>query len=220
MEKPYVIICSAMSLDGKIASKTGYSKLSCPHDLRQLYQLRAEVDAVMVGANTVIKDDPKLTAKLVEHKNPLRIIVDGRCRSPLNSLVFTDGKAPTLLATTRKAPPKKLDQLKRRGVEVLVLGDKLVDLRELMKQLSHRGVKRLLVEGGGTLNWFMLSQGLVDELRVTVTPYLVGGVEAVTLVEGEGLEEKFMKLKLVSVDVCKCGNEVLLRYEGISSTSS
>lgn len=213
-ERPYVIISSTMTVDGKIASKDGYSKFSCPKDLERRDALRAEVDAVMVGANTVIKDDPHLTVKRAKGKNPMRVVVDGKLRSPSSALVFTDGRAPTVLATTELARPNKVKKLRGMGVNVLVLGKKLVNLGSLLRELKFRGVNRLMVEGGGTLNWYMLSQGLVDEIRVTVAPYVVGGTNAITIVEGLGFKDAsdMVKLKLVDSSVCDCEREVQLRY--------
>jgi len=213
-DRPYVIISSAMSVDGKLSSRADYSKLSCPQDLVRRDRLRSEVDAVMVGANTVIKDNPHLTVKRVAGRNPLRVILDGKLRSPPSSLVFTDKKTPTLLATTKQAPAQSIKRLQELGVEVLILGDASVDLRHLMRELGSRGVRRLMVEGGGTTNWNMVKKGLVDEVRVTISPYLFGGAGAVTLLEGTGFkdEKDIVKLHLEDRSLCECGNEVQLRY--------
>src|SRR5690348_10688851 len=157
-----------MSLDGKIATYTGDSQMSSPADLRRVHRLRASVDAIMVGLRTLLTDDPKLTVKFSHGTNPSRVIVDSNARTPLNSnVVRTARETHTIIAVTSSAPRSRVDRLERKGVRVLVCGKgPRVSLKLLLKRLRSLGVRRLLLEGGGELNWNMLSSGLVDEISV------------------------------------------------------
>ena len=216
-ERPYVVIYVTSSVDGKIASVTGDSRLSCMYDLKRLHTLRALCDAVMVGANTVIKDDPLLTVRYVEGSNPLRVIIDGVLRVPSTSRVITDRSAKTLVITSTTAQAEKVDELIRSGIDVVRLPSTKngrVSLTDVMDVLWKRGVRRLLVEGGGNLIWGLVSKGLVDEFRITISPYIIGGSQAVTPVEGEGFTSRntWFRLKLANYMVCECGNEVHIIY--------
>ncbi|ACB40660.1 2,5-diamino-6-(ribosylamino)-4(3H)-pyrimidinone 5'-phosphate reductase [Pyrobaculum neutrophilum] len=210
--RPYVYLAAAATIDGRIASKTGYSRLSCPHDLRRLHALRAAVDAVIVGANTAIVDNPRLTVRYVEGRNPLRVLIDGSLKAPTDLRMF-DSSSPTIVFTTRKAPPEKAAELKARGVEVYVAEGDQVDPAEVLNVLYQRGVRKALLEGGGRTNWEFLSKCLVDEIVLTVTPYVFGS--GVSLVEGAGFptkEDAPFTLTLTSIKLCECGQEVVLTY--------
>ncbi len=213
MKRPKVILNAGMTLDGKIASRSGDSEISCGEDLERVHQLRKEVDAVMVGANTALIDDPRLTVHKVSSKggHPLRVVVDSRARIPLSARVFS-GEAKTIIAVSKKADPIKLGEIRRKA-EVVVCGEELVDLRCLMEELSKRGVKTLLLEGGGTLNWSMLREELVDEVRVAIAPRLVGGREAVTLIEGEGFDLIKEGVELRLKKQYPIGKDLILEYE-------
>ncbi len=208
--KPYVILNSAMTLDGKIASKSGDSELSCREDWERVYRLRASVDGIMVGINTVIKDNPSLTSKGFG-RNPTRIVVDSRARIPLNARVLNK-EARTIIAVSRRADKNKIAQL-RKIAKVIVCGSDLVDLRCLLEKLYDMGIKRILLEGGGTLNWSMLKSGLVDRVIVSIAPYIVGGRDAVTLVEGEGFDKIRSGIRLNLVKFYKLGEDLILEYD-------
>lgn len=213
---PRMIVFSTITIDGKLASKTRFSQLSCPNDLKRLHELRAQCDAVMVGANTIIVDDPSLRLKYVDGKSPDRIVVDGMLRTPLSARVYTLKIAKTLVLTTKMAPPEKVEKLKGMGVEVLCLADKPpIDMRRALEVLGLLGYRRIMVEGGGELIWHLFKDRVVNELRVTIAPYVFGGKEAVSLVMGEGFsttdESPIFKLK--HVERCSCGNEVHLIYD-------
>lgn len=216
MPKPRVVVFSTMTVDGRIASKTRFSQLSCPHDLRRLHELRASSDAVMVGANTVIIDDPSLRLKYVEGRNPDRIVVDGLLRTPLSARVYTLKTAKTIVLTTEEAPRDKVEKLLEMGVEVIYAArSPPIDMGHAMEILWSKGYRALMVEGGGELLWHLFKANVVDELRVTISPYIFGGRSSVSLVMGEGFSttEDARKLKLKSVEVCECGLEVHLRYD-------
>lgn len=211
--RPYVYLAAAVTIDGRIASKTGYSKLSCPVDLRRLHELRAKVDAVLVGARTVRVDNPRLTVRYAQGKNPVRVVVDGALALPLDMRVF-DGSAPTVVLTTERAPKDKAEALRERGVQVLEFPGDRVPLDEALRRLYSMGIKSVLVEGGGQINWQMLSRCLVDELIITVTPYALGA--GTSLFEGPGfddVESAPFRLRLQSAEICECGQEVVLRYK-------
>jgi 2,5-diamino-6-(ribosylamino)-4(3H)-pyrimidinone 5'-phosphate reductase len=210
--RPWVLLNAGITLDGKIATRSRDSRISCPEDLRRVHGLRSEVDGIMVGINTALIDDPKLTAhKIPGGRNPVRVVVDSRARIPLTAQLFK-GDARTIVAVSRKAPEEKLREIQEKA-EVIVCGEDRVDLRCLMKELYARGIRKLLLEGGGTLNWGMLREGLVDEVRVAVAPRLVGGRDAVTLVEGEGYERIEEGVRLRLKKSYPLGEDLILEYE-------
>lgn len=216
MLPPRTIVFSTITIDGRIASKSGFSQLSCPHDLRRLHELRAQCDAVMVGANTVIVDDPSLRLKYVEGRNPDRIVVDGLLRTPLSARVYTLKTAKTLVLTTKLAPLDKVEKLREMGVGILYLAEEPpIDMRRAMEVLGSLGYRAIMAEGGGELIWHLFKDQVVNELRVTIAPYVFGGRESVSLVMGEGFsttaESPIFKLR--SIERCICGNEIHLIYE-------
>lgn len=215
MEKsrPKVILSAAMTLDGKIATKTGDSKLSSKQDKVRIHKLRSKVDAILVGSNTIKRDDPLLTVRHTKGKNPLRIILDSKANIDQKSqIIKTCKKIPTIIAVSKKASKKNIDKLKKYPLEIIITGNKLVNIKNLLRILSKKKIKTLLVEGGGTVNWEFVKQGLVDEIIITITPYLIGGKNAITLVEGEGFSfiKKATKLKLKKN--WRLGNEIVLHY--------
>lgn len=209
-------VYATMSIDGKIASKTGDSRLSCPYDKLRLHSMRSIVDGVMVGANTIIRDDPQLTVRLVEGRNPVRIVVDGSLKIPLNARVLDVSAAPTIVITSSVAESWKVEQLKRLGVDVVIVESEStqVDMSKALEILHEKNLKDLLVEGGGTLLWSLVSQKLINEFRITISPYVIGGKDSVSLVEGEGFGSmsEWLKLKLISHKICRCGDEIHLVY--------
>jgi len=211
MTKPYVILNAAMTLDGKIATVGGDSEISCPEDLDRVHELRADVDAVMIGAGTVLADDPSLTVRRARGKNPIRVVVDGLAKTPAGARVM-DRSAPTIIAASKRAPESKLRALRSAGAEVIVIGKREVDLAGLLEELHARGVKKLMLEGGSTLNWGMLEQGLVDEIRVAISPRVVGGAKARTLVGGEGFGKVSEGIELELLETRKVGRDLVLRY--------
>lgn len=209
-----VTINAATTLDGKIATAAGDSAISSKEDLKRVHKLRAASDAVMVGISTVLADDPMLTTRLVKGKNPARIVVDSRGRIPLDSrLLRTAFETRTIVAVTAQAAEDTIGKIRQAGAEVIVAGREMVDLKKLFSALAEMGIRRLLVEGGGELNWSVLKLGLADELIVTVAPRIAGGRLAPTLVEGDGFDliSRGVKLKLVKAQRKKTG-ELVLHY--------
>lgn len=211
---PHVIMNAGMTLDGKISSRTHDSKISCPEDLERVHKLRRGVDGIMVGVNTVLVDDPRLTVHKIksEGTNPLRIVVDSTARVPLDARVL-NGDAKTLIAVSNRADSKKLDSIRSTGARVVICGSEKVGLRCLMEKLSDIGLRSVLLEGGGTLNWGMLKEGLVDEVRVAITPRIVGGRDAVSLVGGEGFSLIDDGVKLNLKKHYQLGKDFILEYE-------
>ena len=211
--RPYVILNAAMTLDGKIATAARDSKISSRKDLERVHKLRSKVDAILVGINTVLIDDPMLTARHANGRNPARVIVDSKARIKLNSKIMRScDRALTIIASSEKASKAKLEKIRAKGAVAIVLGKSKVDIAKLLSILKDSGMKRLLVEGGGEINWAMLANGFVDEVRVTIAPRIVGGRNAVTLVGGEGFARISNGIKLKLYRVTKNGSEVVLFY--------
>ena len=190
---PFVTAKFAMSLDGKIATHTGDSKWVTGPEARQMVQqLRRESDAVMVGVNTVLADDPQLTARDLEGKplqrQPLRVVLDTNCRTPQDSRLLRE-PGTTIIATSHHAPAILVARLEAAGAEVClgpVGRDGHVDLTALLTKLGHRGVVSLLAEGGGVVLGSLFDAGLVDKVFAFVAPLIIGGEDAASPVAGQG----------------------------------
>ena len=216
MEKyrPRVILSAAISLDGKIATRTGDSKLSSQRDKIRVHKLRSKFDAILVGKNTLEIDDPLLTARGVKGKNPVRVILDSRATIHKNSKILRScSKIPTIIVISKMAKKKNLEKLKKFPVMVKVCGNNKINIKNLLKFLKEKKIKNILVEGGGITNWSFIKENLVDEAIITITPYIIGGNSSSTLVDGNGFSiiTKSPKLKLKNVTRMK--NEVVLHYE-------
>ena len=215
--KPYVILNAAMTLDGKIATKIGSSEISGKEDLIRVHKLRKEMDAIMIGINTLFADDPRLTVHKIEAKpedNPVRIVVDSYARTPLNFRILNND-APTIIAATENADPQKVEELEKKAT-VLKCGKDRVNLKSLMKELKSRGIKTLILEGGSTLNYSMLENGLVDEMRVCIAPIIAGGTKSKTLIDGEGIDKMKDAFKLKLVKSYSLGPDFILEYKTIN----
>lgn len=202
MYRPYVIIVSEVTIDGKLTLYRGASSkelmsLMTKEVYRYLHGIRAEVDGIMVGCETVRTDDPSLTVRYVEGKNPVRIIPCSTANVPYNANIFSKD-APTIIATTQRAPKEKIEKLKELGAEVIVAGEELVDFEVLLPELYQRGIKKLMVEGGSSINWEFVKNRYVDEIRIIHLPVIVGGENVPTFVGGEGFKSlsKVLKLKI------------------------
>ena len=211
-----MILNAAMSIDGKISTRRNDSSFSSRKDWIRVHKLRSSVDGIVVGISTVLKDNPMLNVRYYSKgKNPVRIIIDSRARIPLNSrIIRSSKKIQTIVGTTRNAPIRKIKSLKKVGVQVLITGKRKVNIKSLFQQLESLGLKRILVEGGGEINWSVLKIGLVNELIVSISPVVVGGRNAKTLVEGEGISNiaDGIKLKLIRI-LTNNKNEIVLFYK-------
>ena len=211
---PFVTSKYAMSLDGKIATRTGDSKwISCEQSRTLVHELRNVYDGIMVGINTVLKDNPMLTCRIDNGQNPIRIVIDSKAQIPLESNLIADGQAKTIVAITDQAPPDKLAQLEKcPNVEVLVTPsvDGRVDLRFLLEELAAQNIVSILVEGGGTLHSAMLEKNLVDKLYVFIAPKIIAGDKAPTPVGGIGIENISEAWHLGDFTLRKSGEDILL----------
>ena len=175
---PFVTLKWAQTLDGIISAAGGStSRISSPPSLKLAHKLRAANDAILVGVQTVVKDDPELTTRLVKGRSPVRVILDSRLRVPLAARVLHQDAAETLVVTTPRADKNKLAALKKMGVEVLTVpADKAgrVDLQKMLKALGARDISSLLVEGGASVVTSFLKLDLMDKLVVIIAPRLLG----------------------------------------------
>ena len=191
-KSPHVSIMSAVSLDGKLSVDRGvtsgsFGKYLNESVLKEHHYWRMVFDGMMVGGNTVVIDNPSLTVRHAEGKNPTRVIVDPEAAIPLDAKIYNDGAAPTIVAVTEQTDLTYIQALKEKGVEVAVCGSgKFVSLPDYMAYLTDKGIKKLMVEGGATINWLMLSQGLVDDVYLFVVPVVTGSQQAPSFVEGPG----------------------------------
>ena len=218
MKRPYVLIVSEVTIDGKLTLAKGVSskeimKLMDEEANRYLHQIRAECDGIMVGANTVRIDNPNLTVRYVKGKNPTRIIPASTGDIPLDANVLNTDVAPTVIAVSRKAPAERLEKLKEKGAQVVVAGDERVDFVELLPKLYGMGIKKLMVEGGSKVNWELIKNDLVDEIRLIHLPVVVGGDDVPSLVSGKGFKTLEAVKRFKIKKVFQCGNQVITEYE-------
>lgn len=215
-KRPYVVMKYAMTLDGKIAAYTGDSKWVTGAEARaHVQQLRHRYTGIMVGVGTVLADDPLLTCRIPGGRNPTRIICDTQLRTPLTAQVVTTAKdSPTLLATCC-TDPKKRAAYEAAGCQVLTgpERDGHVDLNWLMDELGRREIDSILLEGGGTLNWAALEQGIVQKVLTYIAPKLAGGKEAKTPVEGTGISLMSQAIRLTHSTVTQIGEDFLIESE-------
>ena len=211
--RPRIILSAAITVDGKIATRTGDSKLSSKKDKIRLHKLRSKVDAILVGRNTVQCDDPRLTVRYVKGKNPIRIILDSQGSiSSSSKIIKTCKKIPTIIAVSKKISKKNLIRLQKLPLQVIILGDKKINIKKLLQYLSKQKINSVLVEGGGTVNWEFINNNLIDEAIITLTPYIVGGENATTLVQGKGFSKISSSKKLRLKRISRQGNELVLYY--------
>lgn len=182
---PFITLKFAQTIDGRIAAASGHSRwISSDISLRLAHRLRSSHDAVLIGVNTLIQDNPELTVRLVRGRNPLRVIVDSSLRIPMEAQVLKNRTgAKTIIATTAKASPEKVARLKNMGIESLVIGDdadRRVDLKKLFAEFGKRTISSILVEGGSAIITSMLKENLPDRVVIVIAPKIVGkGIEAV-----------------------------------------
>ena len=216
---PWVAMKTAMTLDGKIATRTGDSKWITGAEARAyVHELRHRFMAILVGIGTAVADDPLLNCRIEGRgvRQPIRVVVDSNARLALDSqLVKTAGEYRTIVAHTRFAPEESVKALREAGVEMLLCKEKegLVDVRNLLELLGQSGIDSILLEGGGSLNYTFLSEGLADELYAFIAPKIVGGMNAKTPVEGAGMEKMADAINLELENVLNVGHDVLLKLK-------
>lgn len=213
-KKPFVVLKAAMTLDGKIATATGQSKWITNEISRAYgYKLRDIYDGIMVGINTVIEDNPMLTARVDGGKNPIRIVVDSSLKIDINANVVQDKSAKTIIATTDKADKDKILKLQAQDVDVIVVdkdkNDK-VDIEKLLDILGQQNICSILVEGGATLSGSFVAKKLVDKVYFFIAPKIVGGKEAKTPVAGTGILNLQEALALKDIQIEKLEEDILI----------
>jgi len=207
--RPYVVVNIAMSADGKISTRERRQvRISGAQDFTRVDRLKAGCDAVMVGINTVLADDPSLTVKSEECRNyrrkqgwdnhPVRIVVDSTGRIPPDASILHKGEGKRVVAVSRRADATKISLLEKKAT-VIIAGEDEVDLCALMNELGAMGIHRVMVEGGGTLIAGLIEAGLVNEIYTFIGNIIIGGKDAPTFTEGEGfiLESAFPHLTLL-----------------------
>jgi diaminohydroxyphosphoribosylaminopyrimidine deaminase / 5-amino-6-(5-phosphoribosylamino)uracil reductase len=212
-DRPTVTVSYAQTLDGRLAAANGSSRwISSPDSLRFAHALRAEHDAIAVGAGTACNDDPRLTVRLAPGDDPLRVVVDSSFRTPLSAAVLANGAAKgTVLAVTDRAPEELCEEAVALGATVLTLPDDgggRVDLAALLSELRALGVRSVMVEGGAALITSFLCARLVDRLAVCIAPKILGrGIEAV----GDlGIRDLTDSLILADTSVTSYGVDLIL----------
>ena len=213
-KKPFIVLKAAMTLDGKIATATGQSKWITNETSRAYgYKLRDIYDGIMVGINTVIEDNPMLTARVDGGKNPIRIVVDSSLKVDINANVVQDKSAKTIVATTDKADKDKILKLQAQDVDVIVVdkdeNDK-VDIEKLLDILGQQNICSILVEGGATLSGSFVAKKLVDKVYFFIAPKIVGGKEAKTPVAGTGILNLQEALALKDIQIEKLEEDILI----------
>lgn len=213
-KKPFIVLKAAMTLDGKIATATGQSKWITNETSRAYgYKLRDIYDGIMVGINTVIEDNPMLTARVDGGKNPIRIVVDSSLKIDINANVVQDKSAKTIIATTDKADKDKILKLQAQDVDVIVVdkdeNDK-VDIEKLLDILGQKNICSILVEGGATLSGSFVAKKLVDKVYFFIAPKIIGGKEAKTPVAGTGILNLQEALALKGIQIEKLEEDILI----------
>ena len=222
--KPYVILNAAMTLDGKIATKTGSSEISGPEDLERVHEIRKNADGIMVGIGTVLADDPRLTVHKIpssKSDNPIRVVVDNKARTPIDFRILNDD-ADTIIAVgsicDEKNPHSDEDAVSRakaisQKADVFYSSKTPVDLVEFMDYLYSKGIKTLMLEGGATLNFSMIRENLIDEVRICIAPMIAGGRDAKTFFDGEGFDYMKDAVKLELIKSYSCGKDFVMEYK-------
>lgn len=215
---PFITAKYAMSLDGKIATHSGDSKwISNEESRHYAHHLRYINDAIMVGVNTILADDPHLTTRCcggrggTVKKQPLRVIIDSEGHTPLTAQLFQE-PGETLLVLGRKIKPQEMEDYTKIGTEPLALPSTkdYIDLKKLFKKLGERGITSVLVEGGSILLGSIFDQGLVDKMVVFIAPIIVGGEKAKTAVAGKGIAKVVDSFKLKRVNIERFGQDIMI----------
>lgn len=218
--RPWVFLNISASLDGKISDETRRQlRISCKEDLERVDQLRASADAIMVGIGTVLADNPKLNVKSKElrekrlregkSENPLKVVVDSKCRINENAEIFN---GEVIVAVSKLAKKEDIDRIAKKA-HVVVFGEDKVDLKSLLEFLYEKGVRRLMVEGGGTLISSLLGKGFIDEIFIYYAPIMIGGSSSPTICDGRSFS---LPVKMEILSLQKLGEGILLHLKVLS----
>jgi diaminohydroxyphosphoribosylaminopyrimidine deaminase/5-amino-6-(5-phosphoribosylamino)uracil reductase len=212
-KEPFVILKVAATLDGKMATRNGDSKwISGEASRRFVHKLRDQVDGVLVGIGTVLKDDPMLTARIRGGRDPYRIILDSQLKIPEEAKVIGTRPTKAIIASTELAPKDKIEKLEKRGVKILIFDSKRgkVNLRACLSKLGEIGMTNLLVEGGSQVNGSFLDEGLIDKLLLFLSPRLMGDHQAPGIFGGEGVSNLQEAIVLKEIKTKRVGEDILL----------
>ncbi|NWG02384.1 MAG: bifunctional diaminohydroxyphosphoribosylaminopyrimidine deaminase/5-amino-6-(5-phosphoribosylamino)uracil reductase RibD [Syntrophaceae bacterium] len=210
---PFVILKVAATLDGKMATRDGRSKWMSGEASRHLvHRWRDRVDGILVGINTILKDDPMLTARVKNGRDPYRIILDSRLRIPFEAKVIRSSPSKTIIATTEMAPQNKIKKLEQMGTQVLILHSKRgkIDLRSCLSKLGEKGMISLMVEGGSQVNGSFLDEGLIDKLLLFLSPKIMGDPQALGIFGGRGVSRLQEAVTLKEIKTRRIGEDILL----------
>jgi len=218
LDRPHVLMMSEITADGKLTLKKGASsKILMKYMAREtellLHTTRAEYDAIMVGANTIRIDNSFLTVRYVKGKSPLRVIPCSMADLPLDANVL-GRDAPTAIAVCEAAPKERTDAIQEKGAHLIVAGKNHVELPLLLTILKKKfGVNKLMIEGGPTLNWHMLHDRLVDEIRLIHLPFIVGGADTPSLVGGMHINTEDEMIRLSLKNYYMCGSNLVSEFD-------
>lgn len=213
---PFCILKTAMTLDGKIATRTGDSKWITNEESRKyVHKLRHRVAAIMVGIGTVLQDNPYLNTRLesIKGSDPIRVIVDTYAKIPIEANVLnSQSNARTIIASTELAPKEKFRKLEGKGAEIIVtpLKDGRVDLNHLIKSLGERKIDSVLIEGGSELNYSAVEAGIVDKVNAFIAPKFIGGGQTKTPIGGLGRTLMKDAILLKNISVHRFGNDIMI----------
>ena len=211
--KSIILLSAAITLDGKIGQRNKKVVLSSKSDKIRVHKLRSKFDAILVGKNTVEQDNPLLTVRHVKGKNPIRIILDSRGTiKNASKIIKTAKNVPTIIVTSQLVSKSNFSRLKNLPLDIIVCGKNQIDIKKLVPILCKKGIKKILLEGGGTLNLSFLKNNLINEIIVTVTPFVLGSENSVNLFEGILKPIKTLpSFKLKNVQ--RNANEVILNFK-------
>lgn len=211
-KRPRIIISAAVTIDGRIATKAGDSKISSDIDMVRLHKLRASIDAILVGRNTMMHDDPLLTVRYATGKNPIRIILDPCGEIPSNSQILTtSGAVPTILVLTNNASVKDQRRLADFNIKIIQTGTERINLKWLVTELFEKyNIKTILVEGGGRTNWSFIKEDIFDEIILTVSPHIAG--DGINFIHGDGFAQIHEGPSLHLKSAQTQGDEIVLHY--------
>ena len=208
-KEPFVTLKSGITLDGKIASHTAHSKWITSADARQdVHHLRNEHLAILVGVNTVIEDNPELTTRIENGRNPIRVVLDSTLKIPLDTKLVTDHLAETWIFTSAIYDNEKKEKLVNEGVRIFhTTSTTHVNVQEVVQILGENSISSLLIEGGGTINAAFLENKLIDKVVIYIAPKLIGGKNAPTFMEGNGIDLMSDAVNLIDTDIQKIGKD-------------
>jgi diaminohydroxyphosphoribosylaminopyrimidine deaminase/5-amino-6-(5-phosphoribosylamino)uracil reductase len=212
-KEPFVILKVAATLDGKIATRSGDSRwISEEASRRFVHKLRNQVDGVLVGIGTVLRDDPLLTSRMRGGRDPYRIVLDSRLKIPEGAKVIGTSPSKAIIATTELAPKEKIERLGKKGVKILVIDSKegKVNLKSCLSRLGQIGMMTLMVEGGSQVNGSFLDEGLIDKLLLFLSPKLIGDQQALGMFGGRGVSRLQEAVFLKEIKAKRVGEDILL----------